>query len=201
MFIYDENPQTDLLVNVDCWNKQLEGAGAATAYRIATAYPKVPPQLGTNRLLREPEIEPMTRFATCILHVYGQATTALMSAPRATYHSPDRWTPTASSFALDVLQKIQALLSVKKKEAAFRELYGSFDRRLQAGEFAGPAALLSLASSTTLPLSVLLGMLTVTGRHREVLADARSQVVEAVRRRATQEGGESKARALLAGLE
>jgi hypothetical protein len=87
-------------------------------------------------------------------------------------------------------------------DAAFDGLFEVVDELVLAKHFAELSDLLVAARlEQSLPLKILVGLLTITLPSRDYVRDARDLLVKEVRSRAFKAGGDGKVKAVLHGLE
>ena len=99
-----------------------------------------------------------------------------------------------------LITQIREQINAGRLARAVDSVYDAVDELLLAGSFSDATDLIRAIIQRQLPLPILLSILTISLPWRERLGPVRSEVVEAVRSRALEEGVEQKVAAVLHGL-
>jgi hypothetical protein len=100
----------------------------------------------------------------------------------------------------NLVERVRGVLAEGSRSRALDVVYAELDRKLLAGDLATCEAALVAAARSDLPLSILVGYLTITLPWRKALGSAREELVNVVRQMAFAAGGNAKVAAVLGGL-
>lgn len=119
---------------------------------------------------------------------------------RAAVAIPVAELPQAMIAARTTIGEIRKHLEAGRRASAIDIVYDSIDELLLSKSFSDASTVIRAIIQEDFPLPILLSALTISLPWRDMLRGVRAELVDVIRRRALQDGGEAKAAAVLSGL-